>query len=205
MNAVGCSGDSSETQSSTAETFDPVLLAAIADAEVTPLPLKPLVDTALVDLGRSLFFDQILGGNQNISCASCHRLEAGLGDGLPVAVGEGAVGTAPARTIGTGRLIARNAPALFNLSGQSLMFHDGRVAKDPAPGSAEAVAEQITTATAAQALHPVLDRDKMRGLSGENPLANVADNDPLPVWALIMDRIVGASNGTVGGIAEYRT
>jgi cytochrome c peroxidase len=46
----------------------------------------------------------------------------------------------------------------------------------------------------------------MRGEKASgNPLAIVDDDDPLQVWALIMDRIVGTSNGTVGGIAEYRT
>ena len=37
---------------------------------------------AKVELGRSLFFDKILSGNQNDSCASCHHPMAWSGDGL---------------------------------------------------------------------------------------------------------------------------
>jgi cytochrome c peroxidase len=42
-----------------------------------------------VELGRLLFFDKILSGNLNISCASCHHPLAGTGDGLSLPVGKG--------------------------------------------------------------------------------------------------------------------
>lgn len=39
------------------------------------------------ELGKRLFFDKILSGNQNISCATCHHPMAALGDGLSLPVG----------------------------------------------------------------------------------------------------------------------
>src|SRR5687768_17876295 len=37
-------------------------------------PILPVAaqNPALVDLGRALFFDKILSGNRDVSCATCH-------------------------------------------------------------------------------------------------------------------------------------
>ena len=40
-----------------------------------------------VNLGRRLFYDRILSGNQTYACASCHRQELAFTDGRPRAVG----------------------------------------------------------------------------------------------------------------------
>lgn len=40
-----------------------------------------------VELGRRLFYDRRLSGNQTQSCASCHKQELAFSDGLPTAVG----------------------------------------------------------------------------------------------------------------------
>ena len=45
-----------------------------------------------VKLGQFLFYDKILSGNKNTSCASCHHPLAGTGDGLALPVGEGGKG-----------------------------------------------------------------------------------------------------------------
>src|SRR5215216_6575791 len=38
------------------------------------VPILPVTtqDARLVDLGRALFFDKVLSGNRDVSCASCH-------------------------------------------------------------------------------------------------------------------------------------
>ena len=72
-------------------------------------------DPALVALGQALFFDKILSGNRDISCATCHTAADHLGDGLSIAVGTGGTGTGAARTLGAGReFVPRNAPTLLN-------------------------------------------------------------------------------------------
>ena len=46
-------------------------------------------DAAKVELGKNLFFDKVLSGNLNISCATCHHALTDTGDGLALPVGEG--------------------------------------------------------------------------------------------------------------------
>ncbi|MGE0713707.1 MAG: cytochrome-c peroxidase [Planctomycetota bacterium] len=174
----------------------------------------------LVALGRALFFDKELSGNRNISCATCHQPTAGTGDGLPLSLGEGAVGTPPGSRTPTAadQAIARNAPGLFNTGarGADRLFWDGRVQRDPDTGALTTpepvlngatparpdLAGQLTSALAAQAMFPPTSAEEMRGDPGDNELADATDN--VTVWARIMARLVGTSNGTVGGIAGYR-
>lgn len=63
-------------------------------------------------LGKILFFDPRLSGNNHISCASCHKPELSWTDGLPKAVG---VRTGPRRT-----------PTLLNLANSPGFFWDSR-------------------------------------------------------------------------------
>jgi len=44
-------------------------------------------DSAKVELGRMLFFDKVMSGNKNISCATCHSPLVSSGDGLSLGVG----------------------------------------------------------------------------------------------------------------------
>ncbi|MDA1193805.1 MAG: cytochrome-c peroxidase [Planctomycetota bacterium] len=174
---------------------------------------------ALVTLGEALFFDKILSGNMNISCATCHHPATFTGDSLPVSLGEGGFGLGPNRSQGAGALIPRNAPHIFNagVTGVDSMFWDSRVERNPTTGELDTPeaglngpvpllvehTENLTSALAAQAMFPVTSHEEMRGQPGSNPIADAPDNET--VWALLMERLVGTANGTVGGIAEYRT
>lgn len=42
-----------------------------------------------VALGQLLFFDPLLSGNKNISCATCHHPDLGTTDGIALSIGEG--------------------------------------------------------------------------------------------------------------------
>lgn len=67
-----------------------------------------------IDLGRLLFFDPILSGENNVSCATCHQPSKGFSDGLPRSIGA------------KGTEIKRSAPSLWNSGLQELFFWDGR-------------------------------------------------------------------------------
>ncbi len=195
--------------------LDPTLAPLLLQANAAPPPPVGAHPPARIALGQALFFDKILSGNRNISCATCHHPAAGTGDALSLSVGEGGVGQAPNRQLGTGALIPRNAPHLWNLGRQRFMFWDGRVERQPGgdfntpepalngptPAAPEIVAA-LPTALSAQALFPPTSREEMRGQPGDNELADANDN--LEIWRLLMVRLVGADNGTVGGIAQYR-
>ena len=83
-------------------------------------------DPLQVELGRLLFFDKLLSGNRNTSCATCHHSLTDTGDGLSLPVGEGGRGLGISRDTGSGldaihARVPRNAPPVFNLGARE--FH----------------------------------------------------------------------------------
>jgi cytochrome c peroxidase len=162
-----------------------------------------------VELGRQLFFDKILSGNRNISCATCHHPKHGSSDGLALPFGEGPRGLGPERSPGTRKAeavhtrIPRNSPALFNLGAKEFtrLFHDGRVEADP-QGHYEGgfitpakwkLPEGLDSVLAAQAMFPVASPDEMAGQKGENPVGDAASLNnaagPGGVWDLLAARL----------------
>ncbi len=162
-------------------------------------------DETKVELGRLLFFDKILSGNRNISCASCHHPLAGTADGLSLPVGEGGAGLAATRDTGgesspVMERVPRNAPAVFNLGAREFetMFHDGRVQANPDhPSGFDSPAGDdlpagLDSALAVQAMFPVTSATEMAGQPGENAVADAAAASDLKgVWNLLADRLAG--------------
>ena len=168
------------------------------------LPIAPVAsqNAALVDLGRSLFFDKILSGNRDVSCADCHDPLAHGADGLSLSVGTGGTGHGSTRTPGQGRqFLPRNAPSLLNLAvGSFYMFWDGRVEGRPeflsTPAGA-AIPPGLTSLLAAQAMFPVVSREEMRGVAGDrdrfgaaNELAELGDSQFVEIWRAEMRRLM---------------
>jgi cytochrome c peroxidase len=176
----------------------PVSLSRVSVAATQGGPHPPAVDdsdffdngpnaAAKIELGRMLFFDKILSGNQNISCATCHHSLTGTGDGLSLPIGEGARGLGVTRGTGSGadavhERVPRNAPQVFNLGALefTVMFHDGRVQADASqpsgflsPAGAN-LPMGLDNTLAAQAMFPVTSGTEMAGQLGENAQANAA-------------------------------
>lgn len=82
--------------------------------EPLPAPVRTESEPPEVALGRTLFFDPRLSGDNRLSCASCHDPHRRFSDGRPVAHGR-------AR-------LKRNTPALLNLEARAPYFWDGRAA-----------------------------------------------------------------------------
>lgn len=74
------------------------------------------ITDAKVDLGRMLYFDARLSKNQDISCNTCHDVEAYGVDGKDVSTGH------------KGQKGGRNSPTVYNAAGQFVQFWDGRAA-----------------------------------------------------------------------------
>lgn len=68
------------------------------------------------DLGKMLFFESLLSGNNKRSCASCHIPSKAFTDGLAKSI-----------TIDGQSEVSRNAPTLLNVVFQRSFFYDGRV------------------------------------------------------------------------------
>lgn len=183
-----------------------------AAQDLGPEPIFTAVDPARAKLGQLLFYDPILSGNRNISCATCHHPQFGTSDGVSLSIGEGGIGLGPARRIDPEnppeQRIPRNAPGLWNLGAAEfvVMFHDGRLEADPdAPNGirtplGEDMALGFDSVLSAQAMFPVLSPDEMAGHYSENEVSEAVRlgflSSPGGAW----DRIAAR----VEAVPEYR-
>ncbi len=209
LSAPACTDNSfsDPPQTQGALSLDAQVRQAISPWGVVPILPVNAPDPALVDLGRSLFFDKILSGNRDVACASCHSPLAHATDGRSLAIGTGAVGTGGNRVLGPGRqLTPRNAPTLLNVGlGPFYLFWDGRVSQQggvtrfTTPVGA-ALPPGVTSLLAAQAMIPVTNRVEMRGEIGDrdvfgavNELAQPADTAYAQIWGAVMRRVLAVS------------
>jgi len=81
-----------------------------------PLPESVDFDQAKMELGRALYFDDRLSGDDTISCASCHELDHGGAEPRAVSTGIG------------GAQGPINAPTVLNSEYNLAQFWDGRAA-----------------------------------------------------------------------------
>jgi cytochrome c peroxidase len=95
----------SQEQSQVSSMILPSIVPAPADNPTTP---------DKVALGKQLFFDPRLSGNNTVSCASCHLPEKAFADGLPKGKGVGR------------KQLSHNTPSLLNTGFYTSYFWDGR-------------------------------------------------------------------------------
>jgi len=154
---------------------------------------------ARVELGRMLFFDPILSGNRDVSCATCHHPAFATGDGRALPIGTGGTGLGPDRVMGKSKeVVARNSPDLFNRSQPEIhtMFWDMRIESGPdhaiiSPAGG-LLPKGARTMFAAQAMFPVIARQEMRGERGEdgNEIGALFDSQSTEIWAGLMARLM---------------
>jgi cytochrome c peroxidase len=159
----------------------------------------PHRDENLFLLGRELFFERQLSGNNNISCHDCHLPRLGTGDNLPFSIGTGGVGLGELRQQATAGVTARNAPPLFNKGSQDFkhLFHDGRVSYNsktktfttPEKGlnglfpKYRLIAKNLSGALAAQAIFPLVDPLEMLG-------SELAHLTRIQAWTLLVNKLL---------------
>jgi cytochrome c peroxidase len=208
--AAACGGSSSSGAPDDGAS-DPEEIAALrtelALAGVEPLPDPPAVSDELFALGQALFFDKVLSGNEDVSCATCHLPEFATGDGRTLSDGVHGIGLGPQR--GGGAVIPRNSPSLLALHAKTRLFWDGRVQESGSPSSLppgveltasmRAVFSPGLEVLAAQAMLPPVSREEMRGEVGDNPLGDLGDgynsSGGLPehtttVWTQLNERLL---------------
>ena len=79
-----------------------------------------------IELGKLLFYDPILSGDNSVSCAHCHHPDLGYSDNRPLSMGRGGSGIGIERT--GGDVIRRNTPTIWNTAFNHLQYWDGRAA-----------------------------------------------------------------------------
>jgi cytochrome c peroxidase len=166
---------------------------------------------AKIVLGKMLFFDKLLSGNKDVSCATCHHPGTNSGDNLALAIGVGGNGIGENRLMGEKRnRIPRNSPEIFNrgMKEWHTMFWDSRVSGSVKEGfispADEKLPDGLENILAVQAMFPVTSRDEMRGEMGDldvngeqNELALISNAMPQSIWYSIMQRLLA--------LPEYQT
>jgi cytochrome c peroxidase len=195
-----------------------LMLSALPALADTPIPFAVTdgdyvtVDMDKVALGRLLFWDTVISGNRNTSCATCHHPRFGTSDGQSLSLGEGGIGLGPDRVADPLNLpeqrIPRNSPSLWNLGAKefTVMFHDGRIEDDPTrPGGLRSPLEDdmvsgFASLLSAQNMFPVLSPDEMAGHYDENEISVAVRQGVITAPGGAWDRIAAR----VEGIPEYR-
>ncbi len=110
-----------------------------------PQPPEGRAPAERIQLGRLLFFDPILGGEKDVSCATCHHPAFAFADGRQFSAGVSGVGLGPDRMLGVSAISGqpigatpRNSPTVLNAAYNSdslgrpghlgRQFWDGRAA-----------------------------------------------------------------------------
>ncbi len=186
------------------EVLDNKLNAVIKQQGLEPLSQVENNNPYLFELGKALFFDKVISGNKDISCATCHHPQFGTVDCQALGAGTKGDGLCKDRIKAEGReFVPRNSPEVFNkgLSLWHTMFWDGRIEKldngKIVTPAGEQTPEGLINVLAAQALFPITSRTEMRGLKGdiaidgtENEIAEVDDSDFTEMWNRVMNRIL---------------
>lgn len=109
ISALVASGSLAESPEAASDKHPIALLTFVPDPADNPTTRDK------VALGKQLFFDPRLSGDNSMSCATCHAPDNAFADGLPQAKGHG------------DKTLARNTPTLVNVGFQSRLMWDGRV------------------------------------------------------------------------------
>ncbi|MCV6584354.1 MAG: c-type cytochrome [Marinibacterium sp.] len=158
-----------------------------------------------VELGQLLFYDPILSGNREVSCATCHHPRFATSDGVSLGLGDGGIGLGPERRADPAnppeQRIPRNSPALFNLGADefTVFFHDGRLEADPSRPSGlrtplgTDMEQGFASALSAQTMFPVLSPDEMAGHYSENDVSRAVRQGRITgdggAWDILAGRV----------------
>ncbi len=162
----------------------------------------PPAEDAMVRLGEALFFDKILSGNRDTSCATCHHPLMHTSDDLSLPIGTGGHGLGTDRVMGAEReFVPRNSPDVFNRAAPEwvTMFWDGRITGSPEMGytnpAGMMLPHGLKNVLAVQAMFPPTSIDEMRGneddvVAQDNELADIPEDDPVAIWEGLMARLL---------------
>ena len=178
--------------------YDDALQRVIELEGLVPYPGSDQIegDTPLARLGRDLFFDPILSGDKNISCATCHHPAFAMADGRTLSIGAGGHGLGEGRvflpqvTVSTDTrfnlngvlanpfidsFIPRNSPTVINAAVARSQFWDSKVERKASDGLVRTPDDAVTDlglsdTAIAQAMLPIVSRREMAGVTfGDEP------------------------------------
>ena len=159
-----------------AEHFEKIVGGRNLDRPFPPIPERPENPTtgAKAELGRLLYFDPILSGDNDVSCAHCHHPDLGLSDNRGRSMGKGGRGLGPERR--DGALLRRGSPTVWNAAFNHRQFWDGRARdlEDQAP-------------------NPIQDKSEM----AQDPDELVRELKAIPEYVRLFDEAFGDNGASV--------
>jgi cytochrome c peroxidase len=178
---------------STAGSRSQTLLTALPTQ--APAPPENPTTPEKVALGRLLFWDPLLSGQKDVSCATCHHPDTGYAETLDLSIGTGGVGLGASRTFATGataRPVKRNSQTVLNTA-----FNGMSVTGAHTPAAAPMFWDLRVNSLEAQALEPIKAADEMRGNAIPEHLAIetvVSRLDRIPEYRDHFQRAFGGSS-----------
>jgi cytochrome c peroxidase len=141
------------------------------DETVTALPLQvksPPDNPSTpqkIELGKLLFYDPILSGDKDVSCASCHHPEYGYAEGLELSIGVNGTGLGEMRRFNEPNDIPftkRNSQSILNTA-----FNGIDTKGNYDPKKAPMFWDLRTQSLELQSLKPITSLEEMRGVGHE--------------------------------------
>lgn len=161
------------------------LKARLGPLDPVPIPPDNPLTEQKVTLGKTLFFDPRLGGDQKTSCASCHQPEKAWADGRARAVGV------------RNRRAMRNTPTLLNVAYYETFYWDGR---------ASSLEDQVLKALAnpdEMASSPAAAVKTISAIDGYKPLFEAAFGDSQVTAERIAQAIASFERTLVTGPSPF--
>jgi cytochrome c peroxidase len=192
------------------QATSPTPAGAVATSTLAALPLVATAPAdnpttaAKVDLGRALFWDPVLSGARDVSCATCHHPATGYADALELAIGENGQGQGATRHFRSPNTIPfgqRNSQTVLNTAFNGLTT-TGTVDPAAAPMFWDERANSLET----QSLLPIAKLEEMRGhqyAEGAAPDSVVARLRRIPAYeALFEAAFAGTTPVTATNISK---
>ena len=151
-------------KNATTDEVTPTVASTDAEARLAPTANSPADNPsspAKVTLGKLLFYDPILSGKKDVSCATCHHPSAGYVDGLDLSIGVNAVGFGRARHFLTPNnfpFVKRNSQTILNTA-----FNGMNANGVYNPATAPMFWDSRTQSLENQITGPITTREEMRG------------------------------------------
>jgi cytochrome c peroxidase len=126
-----------------------------------PAPANNAGSPEKIALGRVLFWDPVLSGGKDVSCASCHHPATGYADAIELSIGSNGQGLGTARRFRSPNnipFIKRNSPTVLNTA-----FNGLNAAGGIDPATAPMFWDLRAQSLESQSLLPVATLEEMRG------------------------------------------
>ena len=173
-------------------------LSALPQAFKAPPDNPPSADKAA--LGKLLFWDPILSGNQDVACASCHHPRFGYAENRDLSIGVNGVGLGEDRRFASPNAIPfvkRNSQTLLNVAFNGI---DGAGRYDPS--AAPMFWDKRAASLETQALEPIKAFEEMRGNAYAEDRAVdavVARLKAIPDYRALFAKAFGGENAVSAG------